>query len=368
MENLDKDMLTKRLWDVLLNNKFVKGKFTLKKLQQVKSFDEPILKNLSHEFTILINKGADVDYKDVDGNTLINLLIDRGNWKVNEFTHMLLSKRKLDFNDKNNNGQTTLMIAAKNDHNLIEFLLKKPMDINLQDNSGNTALSYLCMNSGKLKNFKNLIDAGAKIDLQDVEGNTPLMYLFDSEELQIDDLVYATKKCKDVNFSIKNNKGKTMISLLAEKLSNGFEFNLAVTRYIEIKEEIAKLKLIRPDSYNRNESLGTDVKHDLMGKIKNKKEFDRLEQNEKERLVRDVLRYCGEDKAVLNLKDESGLTPIMNVCYNKNKDSKFVFKTLLEEGSDVEIKDNNNKTLLHHIKKNKRNDLLKIYENNQLQR
>jgi ankyrin repeat protein/energy-coupling factor transporter ATP-binding protein EcfA2 len=96
-----------------------------------------------------------------------------------------LLKKGANVNDKNNEGNTPLMLAAANGHkDSVEFLLKNGANVNDKNNEGNTPLILAAANGHK-DSVEFLLKNGANVNDKNNEGNTPLM-------------LAATNKDKDI--------------------------------------------------------------------------------------------------------------------------------------------------------------------------
>ena len=99
-------------------------------------------------------------------------LINEG--ESNKFKeYFLFTSEKFDINNKDEDGNTLLILCAKNGlKNLSSFLLENGADVNKQNDKGNTALHYAI----SLKHFDlaNLLAKhNAKEDIMNIFGYTP---------------------------------------------------------------------------------------------------------------------------------------------------------------------------------------------------
>ncbi|QEN06050.1 hypothetical protein EW093_15585 [Thiospirochaeta perfilievii] len=152
---------------------------------------------------VILDKGADINAKNINGETplhqaittdnviVANLLIERGAsieakdnqlntplhscvyWNAYESAHLLVEK-KADINAKNIKNRTPLHEAVlTEDTDIVTFFIKNKSNLNARDNNGQTPLFYAVKN-----NFPDilnlLLDAGADISLRDRQGNTIL--------------------------------------------------------------------------------------------------------------------------------------------------------------------------------------------------
>ena len=121
--------------------------------------------------SLLRSNHGDVEKKDGDGETPLNLAAIRGNLKIIE----LLLAYGANPNVQGQSGYTTLICAAQRaNSDMVKLLLAYGADANIKDYVyGATALWWAAA-KGYLEIVKILSDSGADINLKDQEGRTPL--------------------------------------------------------------------------------------------------------------------------------------------------------------------------------------------------
>ena len=90
---------------------------------------------------LVLEKGADINTKDCDGNTALMFAIWIGAFEL----VTLLVKAGADVNAKDNDGRTALMFAtARRSGNsyILEKLIEHGADVNAKDNENRTALMF----------------------------------------------------------------------------------------------------------------------------------------------------------------------------------------------------------------------------------
>lgn len=135
------------------------------------------------EINRLLDRGADINDKDIEGNTALMFASIYSNNTNNLEAIKLLLDRGADINAENNNGSTALMLASEysNDSSSIDavkLLLDNGAIINHKDNYGNTALmvaSDSTNNTSSLETVELLLDRGADINEKNNNGLTALM-------------------------------------------------------------------------------------------------------------------------------------------------------------------------------------------------
>jgi ankyrin repeat protein len=108
-----------------------------------------ISKNNFELIQLLLDKGANINIRDSNGNTPLNIACSLSIVKVN-IIKLLIDRyvvEDININIPNNDGDTALSLACKN-HNIIiiDYLLKNGAidSINNQNNNGETPLLILC--------------------------------------------------------------------------------------------------------------------------------------------------------------------------------------------------------------------------------
>lgn len=121
-------------------------------------------------------------------------------------------------NDKNKEGWTALMLAARNSKvvgiEIVKLLLDRGADVNLQNNEKYTALMMAAMNSNtdsNIETVKLLLDKGADVNLVEFLGWTALMMAARSsnKESNIETVKLLLEYGADVN--IQDNEGWTAL-------------------------------------------------------------------------------------------------------------------------------------------------------------
>jgi ankyrin repeat protein len=122
-----------------------------------------------------INYGAELNYKDNNGNSPIICASREGHVKVVE---LLLSKGA-NPNDKNNNGYSPIIAASQYGHvKVVELLLSKGANPNDKDNDGNSPIIW-AISRNNIELFKLLLSKGANIpeDIDELLQDKPEMKL-----------------------------------------------------------------------------------------------------------------------------------------------------------------------------------------------
>lgn len=130
-----------------------------------------LLNDPKEAINVLLDDGAQVNSKDITGETPLHRAVKKGD---NKIIQLLLKKGAL-INEVNSNGETALHLIAKTlDLTTLEKLLATPgIDIHAKDNEGNICL-YSMAFLGKQEMLEKLYQAGIPIDTVNNYGETPL--------------------------------------------------------------------------------------------------------------------------------------------------------------------------------------------------
>jgi ankyrin repeat protein len=134
----------------------------------------PLMVAAEHSFDIiplLLEKGARLEDKDVDGATALLVAISNNNKEAVE----LLLKAGADANACNKNDSTPLMNAAEFFAESIPLLIAKGARLEDKTKLGSTALMYAIFNNNK-EAVELLLEAGADANARNKNDSTPLIY------------------------------------------------------------------------------------------------------------------------------------------------------------------------------------------------
>ena len=175
----------------------------------------------------LLNKGADINFRDENGNTALFYGAVQGDEDILK----ILIEYGADINIKNNYGMDPLFYclfysSSNNKVKTMKKLIEYGADVNSKyDNGNNLLVNSAC--KGKIKIVKLLISKGASINVKDKNGRTALMEAIKHGYLKIIDILlkagaecsneerekidYLIKERNDINFV--NEKGETALLL-----------------------------------------------------------------------------------------------------------------------------------------------------------
>jgi ankyrin repeat protein len=185
-------------------------------------------KNLSDEDRLPILRRDDSE-KRSDVEKLQEFLKDKG-----------FSQDIQDINNKNNRGNTPLIMAVRGaNKDVVELLLNAGAKVDIQNSDGKTALITAAeMGFGYI--VKLLLDAGAVVDMNDNDGNTALITAVKNDYIN----VVALLVYKGVDVTIINNERKTALDIAKDKRDNAKNDNdkKTVEKIIKYLEDAEKNK------------------------------------------------------------------------------------------------------------------------------
>ena len=163
--------------------------------------------NSKGSVSILVEGGANVNAKDMYGNTPLLLAVEK---KDRETVKYLIDKGA-NVNVKNNNGDTPFMAAARNgDIETIKLLMSKGVNVNSKDGKGNTILIE-AINRNNDEMVKFLLENGANVNVRDKWMNkekTALMLVIENYmPVEIMEIMVA----KGVELDVKDEDGNTAL-------------------------------------------------------------------------------------------------------------------------------------------------------------
>ena len=168
----------------------------------------------------LVEKKADVNQPDSEGNTAVMVVVDTWWTAQNRKFWPLLKKAGADFDKPNNKGQTPLMVLIEKEAKAFSFgvnqsdlfsyvedqaayLIKFGADVNFQNHKGQTVL-HEAISQQSFAGVKFLMKKGADVNLTDKNGNTPLMLAASMGLFKIAECLITQK----TDFLLKNNEGQ----------------------------------------------------------------------------------------------------------------------------------------------------------------
>ncbi|XP_077297586.1 uncharacterized protein LOC143919248 [Arctopsyche grandis] len=285
---------------------------------------------------LLINKGLDVNVSEKHGNTP---LIFATNYNRTEAIKFLL-KSGANPNAINSRGKTVLHNLAFNDAvEEFNFFLSQGVDPNIRDKKYRSPLHFAAM-VGSVNILQLLIDKGFDVNMADTYGSTPLLYaaIYNRTE------AFKFLLKSGANPNTINAKGKTILYQIADNnaveefkllLSEGLDPNIqdingrSALHWGAIGGSVNILQLLI--------DKGLDV--NMVDKNGDTPLHCAAEEN-----VTKSISFLVKSGANPNAMNSKGKTVLHNIAYN---DAVENFKLLLSEGANLYIRDKNNHSALH---------------------
>jgi len=312
-------------------------------------------------FLLLLEKGADINDKNINGTSSLQTAASNGQVKISK----ILIEKGLRVNHKNNRGDTPLHNASSGGHKpFAELLLSSGAKINARNKNNETPL-LLALRRKKIELASYLIDQGAKVNIVSNDGMSPLILsLYHSDELTIKLLEKGADpnaKFNDLtplDIALKNRR-PSLVKLLKKYgakpgVEKGFE-STALHKALSEWTYNNQIELITKNEYI--EGLKEIIKRNPSSV--NVQDVDRNTPLhlaiELENLF--VTELLLEHGANVNLANKNGQTPIFIAIKNGSAE---LARILLEQDADVNIQDSRGDTPLHYAVESFRFDVVKM--------
>ena len=202
-------------------------------------------KNYQGVANLLIEKGADINKKNMKGETAFHFAAKTGRIDIVTKLVNALKKKQMDLNKKNNNntinkqieasaevdaqdknGWTPLMIAVQFGHNgIAEVLMNEKVDLNKKNKFGETAL-YHAAETGNFDATEKLLEGNADVDTKNKDGWTPLMISLKNQQINIANILTGNVDLIRKNINQKNKYGDTALHFAVKIEDKGIVKNL----------------------------------------------------------------------------------------------------------------------------------------------
>ena len=305
----------------------------------------------------LIQYGADINARDIDGSTLLHYA---SRYSKQEIVEFLLKLNLVSVNATNNNQATPLMFACSNGGHLdnmkmliqygadinvrfndgstllhyasqysrqdiVEFLLKlNQISVNATNNDQATPLTFACLDGGRLDNMEMLIQYGADINVRFNDGSTLLHY---ASRYSKQDIVEFLLKLNQISVNATNNNQAT--PLMFACFDGGHLDNMETL--IQYGADI-----------NARDIDGSTLLH-------------YASRYSKQEIVEFLLKL---NLVSVNATNNNQATPLMFACSNGGHLDNM--KTLIQYGADINVRFNDGSTLLHYASQYSRQDIVEF--------
>lgn len=167
-------------------------------------------------FDRLLEVGADINVVNKTGTTLMHVVC-----KLSEYQECLITKiLKLgpNINVKYSKGMAPIHLTiGRIDDNMFMFntlIESGRVDINVKDNDGATLVHHAC-HRGNLQILDRFVEQGLDLNVRDNEGNTPLHYARKNDWISYKIVQRLIELGADIN--VKDNAGKTIFHWACKK-------------------------------------------------------------------------------------------------------------------------------------------------------
>ncbi|KAF3289933.1 hypothetical protein TWF970_003676 [Orbilia oligospora] len=282
-----------------------------------------------------------VDFNIKNSEDLTPLLIALGNMEPEIASLLVKNVADIDVNVQDAEGLTALHHAVDNDYKDVVKLLveKKKADCNVQNLAGATPLLIVAEN-GEQKIASLLLEGGADPNIQDNEGQTPLSLAMDFSHQEIAQMLVehgadpngTDEEGEHILFSAIRDDDEKMIELLIEKQAN-----------LEVKNRSGETPLSNAMANGSKDIVKLLLKCGADPNVIDQDDepilFSAISDEDEEIVVLLI-----EEKANLEAKKKSGETPLSYAMANRVEES--IVKLLLEGGADPNAKDKNGEPIL----------------------
>ncbi|MFW6308879.1 MAG: ankyrin repeat domain-containing protein [bacterium] len=254
----------------------------------------------------------------------------------------------MDVDTKNEQGETALMIAVKEDlKEVAEVLIDNGADLSVTDENGRTALS-LAVQEENFDMVEYLLDEGAEINYTDDDGRTPLSWARDEEMAQLliengadieepdegghTDLMKAARRGQTGTVEVLLNEGLGV----NETDNDGQHSLIYVASYFkEEHPEMIELLIDEGAEVNHTDDDGRTALHWAVEK-------GHIE----------TIEILLENGAEINIQDDEGDTPLIIAAPMHQDKYLEIAEILLDADADPEITDKEDRTALDWAESN----------------
>ncbi|RXJ87893.1 ankyrin repeat domain-containing protein [Arcobacter sp. CECT 8985] len=304
-------------------------------------------------FTYALEKGADINHIDYEGNTVLMELIQEiistpptEKEKVKNLIGMIpwLIDENVDYNLCNKNGDNALMLATKNNHiKVVETLLDYDVDPNYINDKNETALAFAAIKGkSNIDLVSLLLDYGARPNISDENGKTIIEKLIEIE------LHLRNKKKLKMKARQFINENENYKSVLEEILLNG-EVNLTMLNsegnpyFFDAVEhgniDLVKMLVKYGADINQKNKDGYNIIYHYMSKNIS---FRRVADQQHYLLMLRNIISLGAD---VNSRDDFGGITLHKAILDNDIQT---IKVLINAGADINAVDNKGRNMVHN--------------------
>ncbi len=343
----------------------------------------------------LLDNGVDINAKDFEGKTALDYALREGNNRAADFLLERNAKvsvhddvliplaedgnieriqffldKGADINAKDKDGNTALHSAAHYGRiDTIKFLLDKGANVSARNNDNDTPIIRICYGLSKVKEsnllecLDILLKAGADINAQGNSGFTVLINMMQLKVYKEDFDEYAVPSLKAMQFLIDNGAD---INLKNAKAYNIFFFSLEYAGYVYkgriLPNEVIEFFFKNGLDKNAVDNEGHTALHLALKEHKqetiqllldNGFDINSLNYHNQSPLMTatglktDMINFLVKKGAKVNLQDKNGVSALMSAAYYFNTER---VEALLKNGADIHVKDNDGNKALSYTR------------------
>lgn len=304
-------------------------------------------------FNFAIEKGADINHIDDNGNNVLLALIEkilatnpREKEEIKNLLDMIpwLIDEHVDYNHCNHNGDNALMLATKQRNlKVMETLLEYEVDPNFINDRNETALAFAAI-KGKtnIDLVSLLLDYGARPNISDENGKTIIEKLIEIE------LFLRNRKKLKMKDRQHINENENYKSVLEEILLNG-EVNLTMLNsqgnpyFFEAVEhgniDLVKMLVKYGADINLKNKDGYNIIYYYMSKNTS---FRRVAEHQNYLIMLRNIISLGAD---VNSRDDYGGITLHKAILDNDIQT---IKVLINAGADINAVDNKGRNMVHN--------------------
>ena len=163
--------------------------------------------NVSSEVVLqLINGGADVNARNKEGVTPLEIAVQKGNLNLANY----LTVYGANIHTQDTKGRSPLKLALEADNKMLEAILKRENSTS-QDTDGNTPLHIALINDVPLSKIQYIVSLTDDVNIRNKDGNSPLFLTVLKNRQKVGELLLA--KNADIFSTNTNNNSPLRLAL-----------------------------------------------------------------------------------------------------------------------------------------------------------
>ena len=277
---------------------------------------------------ILIENGANIDHEDKLGKTILSIAASNADGMMIRF----LLDKKASLNYVNSSGRILIQdIALEGNLKVFQLLLAHGADLTFKDSYGRTVL-FDAIEGGNIRIVREILNNIDDINVSDYEGESALFLASLKDDQAI--MKYLIEFGLDVNHLDKNKrnvlfkivlKGAKHLDTIDSLIQRDININQKDIEGKTVLEEILKIfNIVRENNLDKYRQ--TDYKH-----VKKENDYQKL------------LTILIENGLDIDRKDEEGKSALFYAIDNKDFE---LIEFFLNAGADISTQDRDGKTVL----------------------